>query len=40
MIGVNASAARAEDEEGSVAPDPPLTMQQLLGVAAQLQPLR
>ena len=41
VIGVNAAAGRAEDKEGSVlAPNPPLTMRQLVDVAAQLQPLR
>ena len=41
VIGLNASAGRAEDEEGSVlAPNPPLTMEQLVDVAAHLQPLR
>ena len=39
VIGVNAAAGRAED--GSVlGPNPPVTMQQLVDVAARLQPLR
>ena len=40
VIGVNASAGRADDGGSVLAPDPPLTMQQLVDVAAQLQPLR
>ena len=41
VIRLNASAGRADDEGGSVlAPHPPLTMQQLIDVAAHLQPLR
>ena len=41
MIGVNATAPRANDEAGNVlAPNPPLTMEQLVEVAAQLNPMQ